>query len=320
MAYRLTHRSSSDGDPVKVKQRPSTRRRRLQRRTVAGLPTWFTLGNLLCGFLAIFFASRPYDVELPWQWTPLTMAATFIFLGMFFDTLDGRVARLTGQTSELGEQLDSMADMVAFGTAPAFISIELVGQLIGVGTPFFGSEKADTFFGRAVLVISGIYVACAALRLARFNIEAHRDPSGDHLSFRGMPSPAAAGTVASFVLLHQHFLAKREGDHWTVSTAAVAMVAIMLLVAVAMVSRLRYPHVANRYLRGKARFNTIKKIVIIAPLLVIWPQMSLAAAFAIYALSAPAIWTWKRLAAKPPPIIHPTTSKTAPDESEEALG
>ena len=258
-------------------------------RSVAVLPTLFTLGNLLCGFLAIFFASRAPDARLLLGWTPLTLASLFVFVGMVLDAMDGRIARLTGQSSSLGEQLDSMADMVTFGVAPAFLAV----QLVGIRLPFF-SEAGDRYFDRAVLVIAGIYVACAALRLARFNIEMKSNAPSDSLSFKGMPSPGAAGTVASFVLLHQHFLARRPAEHWSISAAALGMVAISLLVAVAMVSRLRYPHLANRYFRGKAKFNSVVKVVIVAPFLVIWPQASAAAFFATYALSAPTLWLWQR--------------------------
>lgn len=293
--------------------------RRLRRRTVAVLPTLFTLSNLLCGFLAIFFASRPVTANLPWQWTPLTLAAMFIFFGMVFDALDGRVARLTGQSSTLGEQLDSMADMVTFGTAPAFLAIQLVGQSIDEFTPFLGTAEADTHFGRIVLVISAIYVACAALRLARFNIEKSNFQFNNQSSFKGMPSPAAAGTVASFILLHQHFLAKRVVAHWTISAAAVGMVAIMLLVAVAMVSRQRYPHVANRYFRGSAPFNVITKVVLIAPFLVVWPQGSAALGFAIYAIFSPVASLWRRMACVSRPREVATSPQLATD-TERSVG
>src|SRR5690606_12393377 len=114
----------------------------------------------------------------------------FIFLGMLLDGLDGRVARMTRSTSELGEQLDSMADMVTFGVAPAFLAV----QLVGVVSPL---SLAEDMFDRFAMVVAFIYVACAALRLARFNIETKSDNVVDHLSFSGLPSPGAAGTVAS---------------------------------------------------------------------------------------------------------------------------
>lgn len=259
------------------------------RRGIAVVPTGMTLGNLLCGFTAIFIASRPTNEGFPFNWSQPTLAVLFIFLGMVFDGLDGRVARLTRSESDLGEQLDSMADLVTFGVAPAFVVI----QLVRIGAPFVG--RADYVFGRLALVVAGIYVLCAALRLARFTIETAEDDDPKHEYFRGMPTPAAAGTVASLVLLHEHFLAQSatpapgQPEHWSVGAAAVAMVLIALLMAVAMVSNLRYPHVMNLYLRRRVTLRSFVGVLALAGLLTVHPQGSLAAVMVGYALWAPAM-------------------------------
>lgn len=256
----------------------------MARRGVSVLPTLFTLGNLLSGCAAIFVASRPADVELPFDWTPLTFASLLIFLGMALDGLDGRIARLTRSISDIGGQLDSMADMVTFGVAPAFIAV----QLVGVETPFVSeSALADQYFDRVALLIGAIYAACAALRLARFNIENAGPDEAHHLSFKGLPSPGAAGTVASLVLLHQHFLAHSVEPKWMVHAAAVGMIATTLLAALGMVSSFRYVHVMNRYVRNRAAFGSLAKAVVVALLLLVHPQGALAGAFVLYALSAP---------------------------------
>lgn len=266
------------------------------RRGVAIAPTLMTLGNLLCGFAAIFIASRATNEGFPFGWTQPTLAVVFIFMGMAFDGLDGRVARLTRSESELGEQLDSMADLVTFGVAPAFVVIQLVRV---VGSPFIGD--AYDIFGRITLIVTGIYVACAALRLARFNVETPEDDDPRHEYFKGMPTPAAAGTVASLVLLHEHFLARSTGTPkgWTVYSAAVAMVCIALLMALAMVSKLRYPHVLNKWIRRRADLRTLVIIVILAGLLMIHPQGSLAAVMVVYAISPLVILGWKRWRVQP---------------------
>jgi CDP-diacylglycerol--serine O-phosphatidyltransferase len=261
-----------------------------------------TLGNLLSGFASVFLASRPADTLLPMGWSPLTFAGIMIFAGMLFDGLDGSVARMTGATSILGEQLDSMADMVTFGVAPAFLAVQLIGQLIGLHTPYLAIHN-DLIFDRVVLVIACIYVACTALRLARFNVEVHQPAEEDHMSFKGLPSPGAAGTVASLVLLHQHMVAVfhmkhvEMGSTWMPTSAllaAYAMVAIMMLAAFAMVSKLRYVHVTNRFLaRQRARTGTLAKLIIVLLLLAIYPRESIAAAFCFYALSAPTMWVWQ---------------------------
>ena len=239
------------------------------------------------------FASRsPAQAELPFAWTPLTFAAALIFLGMVFDALDGRVARLTHSTSELGEQLDSMADMVTFGVAPAFIAV----QLVGAGVPYISGD-ADHLFGRATLVIGCVYVACAALRLARFTVEARAKHAAQPNLFKGLPSPGAAGAIAALALLHQHvfFGGGTEPAAWLDDAAAVGMVGVLLLTGLAMVSRLPYTHVMNRYIRDRAKVGTVALYAAVGLLLMIAPQWSLAAGFTAYVLSAPVGWVGKHL-------------------------
>lgn len=294
MGYRLVKRAAEELGDRRTRRR--MRRRIAARRGLAVLPTLFTLGNLLCGFFAIFLATRPQDAAMPLGWTPQTFAAVFIFLGMVCDGLDGRLARLARATSELGEQLDSMADMVTFGVAPAIVVV----QLVGVQTPFLSDTPGtDSYFDRAALIVAAIYVACAAMRLARFNVEVVSPAEHDHMSFKGLPSPGAAGTVASLVLLHEHFLRHLDGDAprydpWVLGVSAIAMVAVTMLAAVAMVSRLRYVHVINRYVRGRAPFDALATALIIVLLLLIHPQAALAGAFVLYALSAPVARLWPR--------------------------
>jgi len=287
--------TQTDDDTAELSSRRARRRRRLRvrRLPISVLPTMLTLGNVLCGFAAVFFASRPADVGLPYGWTPLMFAAGLIFVGMIFDGLDGRVARLTNSTSELGEQLDSMADMVTFGVAPAFIAI----QLVGVGAPYI-STSSDPYFGRATLLIGCIYVACAALRLARYSVEARAKRTADPNIFKGLPSPGAAGTVASLALLHQHLLGVVDPAPWLFKTAEFGMVAVMLLVGLAMVSKLPYVHVMNRYIRDRAKISTVAGYVILSLLLLIAPQWSLAFAFVTYAVSAPTVKAWRKLRPK----------------------
>ncbi len=261
--------------------------------TVKVLPSLLTIGNLLCGFAAIFYASRHNlpDPGRPFGLDVLTFGACLIFMGMLFDALDGSVARMTRSTSELGAQLDSMADMVTFGVAPAFIVI----QLVNIGSPFFGTAMhlGNRLLDRSVLLIAGVYVACTALRLARFNAELANPEESDHMSFKGLPSPAAAGTVASLVLLYQDLV----GDESSLAPyEGLVLVGISFIVAIAMVSNLRYSHLINRYLRGRAPFHYVAGSVIALIAMLFHPQAMLAAAFVAYGLSAPVM----RLFKKPP--------------------
>lgn len=271
---------------------PRKRRRRLRVRKlpISVFPTMLTLANVLCGFMAIFFASIPADeADFPFNWTPLTFAAMAIFAGMIFDGFDGRVARLTNSTSDFGAQLDSMADMVTFGVAPAFIAIKLIDPAV----PYF-SNSDDHLFGRFALIVALIYVACAALRLARYTVAANEKHTVDPNVFTGLPSPGAAGTIASIILLQQHLVYGEGYDYnWLIQTTRYAMIGVVLLTALAMISKLPYTHFMNRYLRGKANVGTIALYVIVALLLLIYPQWTLAIAFTGYALTAPTWWVIK---------------------------
>ena len=141
-------------------------------RGAAQLPSALTVGNLFCGFAAVIQALHH----------EYAFAAQLVVLAGIFDVLDGRIARLTGTTSELGAELDSLADLVSFGVAPAIIAYEW--GLVPHGQPFLAPF---------------VLVMCAALRLARFNVLRQ---TADGRTFTGLPSPAAAGMVVSLVVLH----------------------------------------------------------------------------------------------------------------------
>ncbi|MCP3904074.1 MAG: hypothetical protein GY715_10610 [Planctomycetes bacterium] len=271
------------------------RRRRLRRRIgkVSVIPTIITLGNLIAGFAAIHYASKPLDWSGPWGWSSLTLAGALIFLGMFLDAIDGSVARLTDSFSEIGGQLDSLADLVTFGIAPAFMMLQLVSTYIGPeGQRTILGPEADTAFAKLLWGVAAVYVSCTALRLARFNVETPSAAVEDHRVFRGLPSPGAAGAVASLIVLHQHVLSNRDASVEDVSVAFARWAAfgipfITLLCALAMVSSMPYIHFANRYLRGQRSFGYVARLVIPLALAVWWFQETLAVAFTTYALSAP---------------------------------
>ena len=272
------------------------RRRRLP--PVSVLPTLCTLGNLIAGFAAIHYAAKPVDYAGPWNWTGLTFAAVLIFLGMVFDAVDGSLARLTRSTTDLGAHLDSLADMVTFGIAPAFMTVVLVGLYVTDGsTAVIIGPEADSNFGRIIWGVAAVYVSCAALRLARFNVETPSAAASDHRTFSGLPSPGAAGAVASLILLHQHLEANfdEEVPQAFVRAAAMGIPFITLLCAVAMVSSLPYGHVINQYLRGRRSFTYIVWIVIPLVLLIWFFPFVVAVGFCTYVLSAPVQSIWKRL-------------------------
>jgi len=271
------------------------RRRRLRRRLppVSVMPTLITLGNLVAGFAAIHFASKPVDSSGIFEWSSLTVAGALIFLGMFFDAVDGSVARITRSQSDIGAQLDSLADIVTFGVAPAFMMLRLVSAYIAEpGTTILGPE-ADIALAKLPWGIAAVYVCCTGLRLARFNVET--PAATDSMVFRGLPSPGAAGAVASLIVLHQHWLVKLMETE-TASEMAIAAFGrwtafgiplVTLLSAIAMVSSIPYVHFMNRYVGGRRSFPYVARMVIPLFLAIWFFQETLALGFTLYALWSP---------------------------------
>lgn len=275
-----------------MRRRREARRRRL--RGISAVPTLLTLGNLVCGFAAIHYAMKPIETTRIFDWSTLYLSATLLFLGMFFDAIDGSVARLTRSTSDLGAQLDSLADVVSFGVAPAFMMLRLVSHYFGTSQvmPILGPE-ADSVFAKFLWTIAAIYVCCTALRLARFNAETTSPAEEDHRNFKGLPSPGAGGTIASLILLHQSLLAKDAPgtDSLTFARAfALGLPFVTLVCAFAMVSTVRYAHFVNRVLRAKRDFAGFVRLVPIVIVAVFFPHIVLAVGFTLYALSAP-LWS-----------------------------
>jgi len=245
-------------------------------RAVAVLPTLFTLGNLVCGFFAIVVASRigrsPVEFvpaprletarQLIGSFDPthnLMLCGLLIFLAMLFDMFDGQVARMTRTTSDFGGQLDSLCDLVSFGVAPAFLLVKMCPQ--------FSSVNRE-----AVWSIAALFVCCAALRLARFNVE--NDETDDHGWFDGLPTPAAASVIAAFALLS--YTLRNEINHedyagfdWWLQLLLPLFSAAL---AILMVSRVPYPHVVTQVVRGNRSFGHVVTLIfgILALLVVRW--------------------------------------------------
>lgn len=260
---------------------------------ISVVPTMLTLANLVCGFAAIHYASEPLGPTAVFGWSTITVGGGLIFLGMFFDAIDGSVARLTRSTSDLGAQLDSLSDIVTFGVAPAFLMLQLVDayyrESATVAGAFVGPGVAS-FYGKAVWAIAALYVCGAALRLARFNAETLSHDESDHRFFKGLPVPGAAGAVASLILLQQHLMFTRFAATESLTfdrVAALTIPVIALLCAIGMVSNIRYPHIVNRYLRGGRDFGSLVRLILPVVAAIWFLQETLAAACTFYALSGP---------------------------------
>jgi len=252
-------------------------------------PLLFTLGNLVSGFAAIHYAYKSPNWQGPWGWSGLTMAGALIFLGLFLDSIDGTIARLTRSVTELGATLDSLADLVTCGIAPAVLTLSLVASYLGDdGHLNLLGPDADLPWGKVVWGIAAVYVCCAALRLARFTVETQPEKGpNDNMAFHGLPSPGAAGLIAALILLHQHVLASSGDTLWIGRAYAFGVPGIMLLGAIAMVSRIPYDHFVNRYLGRPQTFRFIASTVIILFMCLWWFQATVAIGFIMYAVSGP---------------------------------
>lgn len=268
-------------------------------RLIAVFPTLLTLGNAACGFGAITFAAKvtqnPTDMA---TYGPLFFSALLIFAGMLFDMFDGAAARLTGNTSELGAELDSLCDAITFGVAPGFLMLQFVNFPIWTGNEY---SLPFIYPARLIWTIGALYMLCAILRLARFNVETDEDDAHD--SFSGLPSPAAAGAVAAFPIAMPELmeLAGRGNPTSTriaeflIPAAKVALPVVCLAVAILMVSRIRYPHFGTQLLRGRGPKKNIIQIVF-AGAAVAWAhELVIPLAFCYFAFGAPIARGWSRL-------------------------
>lgn len=305
------------------RRRASRTFRRPRRRLppVLVVPTLLTLGNLVAGFAAIHYAAKPLDFTGPWGWSSLTLAGALVLLGMFFDSIDGSVARLTHSMSDLGTQLDSLSDLVTCGVAPAFMMLRLVSHYLepNVANPIVGPE-ADVEFARIVWGVAAVYVCCAALRLARFNVETPGGSADEHMVFRGLPTPGAAGAIASLIVLHQHVLHTRDASPADVSLlsarwAAFGIPLVTLLCAVAMVSSIPYVHVMNRYIRGRRSFAYVARIVIPLFLGIFFFQETLAVVFTLYTVYPPLRMTASRLRGKRAYAAFPSATSPGTEQA-----
>jgi CDP-diacylglycerol---serine O-phosphatidyltransferase len=253
---------------------------RLVVRKIAILPTLLTLGNAVSGFAAIALASL-IDRTATLEETSFyfSISGALIVLAMLFDALDGYVARLSKSASDFGAQLDSLCDAISFGLAPAFLLLRL-GQV-----DWAESELARNAIG----VVAALYMVCTILRLARFNLETTTDPAS-HKRFKGLPSPGAAGCVASLVVLRSGVMSVSwVGLDANVLNQFIRVFAPVggLLVALLMVSRLPYPHFTNQMFGGKRPFRFLIQALLILFIIRLMPSISFFLGFWLYALSSP---------------------------------
>lgn len=263
-------------------------------RYIAVLPSLITILNGICGFASIVFAGKGM----------FAMAGYMLLLAMIADMLDGRVARMSKSTSSFGGQLDSLCDMVSFAVAPAFLMLKVLDVKLADLSQL--SSASANFLERFIWLAAAAYISCAAIRLARFNVENEEDES-THMSFVGLPSPAAAGVIVSLVIFHQEtlpILADKNSSAYMVSDNILiyALPFAIMATALLMVSRIRYPHMVNQYIKGKKPFAHFIRILLALGLIIWNRQAALVLVFCGFAVSGFAKWfyyktiRWKKTA------------------------
>jgi CDP-diacylglycerol--serine O-phosphatidyltransferase len=220
-----------------LRRRTGVERRRF-RRGVYLLPSMFTMGSMFCGYACIVYAMRGEFVT----------AAPFIGFAIVIDMLDGRIARMTGTTSAFGVEFDSLADIISFGVAPAILAFA------------WGLQP----LGRLGWAAGFLFVAAAAVRLARFNIQTG---SHDKRYFVGMPSPAAAGIPAATVYAYPlGFQTYAE---------ALPVLAMVIIPALLMVSTIRFRSFKNLDLQARRKYPVLLLVALGLALLAAHPELVL---------------------------------------------
>ena len=241
------------------------------RRGIYLFPSLITLFNLASGVMAILFAAQDH----------FSSAAWCIIAGIIMDMLDGRVARWTGATSQFGVELDSLCDLITFGVAPGILMYQVALQP----------------FGRPGYMIVVFFAMMAALRLARFNLKAQTGEPSTH--FVGLPVPAAAGILASFVLSYELF------DDVSLSTKTIPLVMksmpflfkfvplLMILLAFLMVSNVQYGNFKQLKLGRPKSVQNLAFLLVGLLLIFTYPQNMIFIVFSLYVLTGLISLAWR---------------------------
>ena len=204
------------------------------------LPNLLTAANLFCGFVALTKIVETEQIDLDsGNFTQIYTALGFILLACIFDLFDGRVARMGGHESPFGREFDSLADLISFGVAPAFLVHRVVLKDVSINHPQIG------------WFIASIYLICGAFRLARFNCLATMSGTGGGKEFLGFPIPSAAGMVASLTLL----MIWLQDKSFSKSYFRFVLPALMLFLSWMMVSNVKYPTFKTLDLKATRTFT-----------------------------------------------------------------
>lgn len=273
-------------------QNPKSPKKGPFRRGVYILPSLFTVGTLICGYFAILSVLTGTQmlaagIGVTLSMVPFDSAAKAIGWAVLFDGLDGRIARLTNSTSDFGREFDSLADVITFGIAPAFLAYA------------WGVRSLEEMYGTQLIehlraagwIVTFAFAICGAARLARFNIDSTK-PAGDRRYFIGLPIPAAAGVVAALV----HW-AKYPINEWLFGIVWLGIVGVL---AVLMVSRVRYYSFKALDLRRRRPYVAIIVIGLIVWAIWTYSEIALLTLALTYGLSGPIGRLTSKFRSQPP--------------------
>lgn len=274
---------------------PNRQRKRVRRGAYL-LPSAFTIGNMLLGFYAVVLGlSGAFDGDS----TAFQKAALLVFAAAVIDTLDGRIARLTGTDSEFGKQYDSLADVATFGLAPALLAY------------LWGLRSLDLWgvpgLERLGWLVPVFFFVCTATRLARFNVQS---AAGSDRWFVGLPSPAAACAICSVLFIAPD----SEWRPWLNTLLLVALVVVGGLE----VSTFRYWSPKQIHFRERRSYRAILPLAAVILAIVLRPRLFFPIAAALYTVSGPIGWVFRRFRPGDAEAGAAAPDQHQPDEPQES--
>ncbi|GMO45339.1 MAG: CDP-diacylglycerol--serine O-phosphatidyltransferase [Termitinemataceae bacterium] len=275
-----------------MKEQLTLNREKINRELKKGMyviPSLFTCGNMAFGLMSIFTSIEGDFINAAW----------FLIGALVCDILDGRIARLTNTTSEFGLHLDSFSDLVSFGAAPALLMYTLILDRMGK-------------LGMAIAVL---FVLCASLRLARYNVIALR--KGVSKKFNGLPTPASAGIIISFVLSYELVGGENPLNLKTIPILIQtmpyffkAMPLVMIALSFLMVSNVPYSSFKKMDLSKPRKVSLLALIIVVALLIIVYPQNVIFIIFTLYVLSGIVLYVPKK-------IIKKNQERNSEDDEED---
>ncbi|MBL7141463.1 MAG: CDP-alcohol phosphatidyltransferase family protein [Planctomycetes bacterium] len=277
------------------------------------LPSLCTLANALCGFGAITLTTHALlgaEPPLTIRFIDVRWAGYLIILAMVFDALDGRLARFARATSDFGGQLDSVSDAVSFGAAPAFLMNRVVVESLRDVMP---AGMEDIL--RIAWICAAVYLGCALIRLARFNVEnVHEEEA--HMTFKGLPSPAAAGALVSLIIILAEFLETGSYPHMA-RTLLWMLPIVAAILGLLMVSGVRYTHLLNQLVRRRRPISHLVIVLMGILLVVSLREKVLPVVFVGYVFSGPVSGVFRLLAGRRAPPKTPGEPPPVPEDEDQ---